>query len=356
MDLGIHESEESFVWLITETPAEPDADKLLDDFHNASADVQLSLGGLICLIAYWMFSVDVFGAQHPNPKMYIFPHHLNWLEKFLRQDPPEEIGSKHVGITDALLAIGLALHHRDLIVAPPAKGNGKGKGEEPIINTMAYHHHLSLILVFHPDIQVRNAATVFAGKVFHAEKSDAKRFEILEDLFANCDYASLKACAVQWLKEEIIEAVKSKTKSLELEAKSESESGEKNATTTTSSPSSHFTSPESLDRLQHYVFPDLRFLTEEDQEKGNNNPQATLEYWAIHGIFLLQAANFAYFLFAGSGAYRDIVPPGMGAAVEHRFAEPLIGAAGIIRQGWGWDDEKATFAFAIDRLCDIPFH
>lgn len=336
LDLGVEEDQASFVKLITEAPAEPDADKLLEDFHNASTDVQLSLGGLICLVAYWLFSTDVFSAQHPNPEVYIFPHHLNWLEKFVQQHNPGEDIAKHVGITDALLAIGLALKQRGLIAA-----------EGEAVNTMAYHHHLSLILVFHPDIQVRNAATVFAGKVFHAERSDAKRFEILEDLFVNCDYASLKACAVQWLKEEIIDAVKSKSSSTSTSTST--------STTSTSPSTSQFLSPETIDRLQHYVFPDLLFLAETQGGEESNNPQTVLEYWALNGVFLLQAANFAYFLFNGASVYREIVPPGMGAAVEHRFAEPLIGAAGAVRNGLGWEEEKASFGFAVDRLCDVGF-
>lgn len=286
--------------------------KMTNNFDKETDNIQLCFWGMLCLVAYWMFSTDVFAANHPQPEMYLFPDHLKLLEKFMKEDPPPEI-NRFSGLVDALLAIGLGLRHRSLITADYEKPN-----------SMAYHHYLSIILVFHPDIDIRNAGTVYAGQILHAEPTDEKRFEILEDLFANCDYASLKSCAVQWLKEEIIEAKK------------------------LGSALHYFTNPDNIDRLQHYIFPDLLWMPDA------TNPQEVVEYWALNGIFLLQAANFAYFLFAGN--YRDIVPPGMGAAVEHRFAEPLINAAPRIAASWGWEEEKAKFAVAVDRLADIPFH
>ncbi len=341
-DLGVDECPRSFVKSISEAPSRTNMEKVFDDFNNASEDIQLSLGGSVCLIAYWMFSRDVFAAHHPKPEMYIFPDHLKILENFVQEDPFQEI-ARYAGLTDALLAIGLGLRQRDRIIATDDDVDGK-----VVPNTMAYHHHLSLILVFHPDIQVRNAATVFAGTVFHAEPDVARRFEILEDLFVNCDYASLKSCGVQWLKEEMIAAKR-----------------EENSSSSSPHPSPNpFSTPENIDRLQHYVFPDLRFLLaagegERDGGEGEGQeptPQAVLEHWALHGVFLLQAANFAYFLFAP--AFRDAAPPGMGVAVEHRFAEPLISAAGSLRQraAAGWDEETTTLRFAIDRLCDVQFH
>ncbi|RYP62303.1 hypothetical protein DL771_009788 [Monosporascus sp. 5C6A] len=315
-DLGVDKCPEPFVVRIYERSDDPDAKHSGDspaemwrEFTSASQNMQPSQLGIVCLLAYWMFSAEVFAAPHPRPEMYIFPHHLRLLEMFAEENPQQEV-NKHKGVADALLAIGLVLKHRNLITG----------GDEP--NIMAYHHHLSLILVFHPDIQVRNAATVFAGSIFHEEPEDEKRFEIMEDLFVNCDYPSLKSCAVQWLKEEIIAARKAGL-------------------------SNRFVSPESIDKLQSYIFPDLRFLSEEQ------NPQAVLEYWALNGVFLLQAVNFAYFLFAEP--QQDVVPTGMANAVERRFADPLINATGKVQAGWGWDEAKTTFKFAIDRLCDVQF-
>ncbi|RYP03127.1 hypothetical protein DL765_010595 [Monosporascus sp. GIB2] len=315
-DLGLDKCPEPFVASMYESSDDPDPNPSGDspaemwrEFTSASPNMPPSQLGMVCLLAYWMFSAEVFAAPQPRPEMYIFPHHLRLLQMFADENPQQEV-SKHKGVADALLTIGLVLKHRNLITA----------GDEP--NVMAYHHHLSLILVFHPDIQVRNAATVFAGSIFHEEPEDEKRFEIMEDLFVNCDYPSLKACAVQWLKEEII-------------------------TARGSGVSNRFTSPESIDRLQSYIFPDLRFLSEEQ------NPQAVLEYWALNGVFLLQAVNFAYFLFAEP--QQDVVPTGMANAVERRFADPLINATGKVQAGRGWDEAKTTFKFAIDRLCDVHF-
>ena len=316
--------------------AEAEITKTLEDFNNASADVQLSPGGSICLIAYWLFSVDVFAAQHPEPAMHIFPHHLKMLEELVRNGSPPDAIAASAGLADALLAIGLALEHRDLIAAP---NSGEGGGEPP--NAMAYHHHLSLILLFHPDIQVRNAATTLAGTVFHDFEPDPiRRFEILEDLFLNCEFASLKACAVQWLKEEMISARKT-------EAASNPTSSSSTAAPPVVNP---FTSSENLDKLQHYIFPDLTSLS-----AASEAVVSVPEFWSANGVFLLQAANFAYFLFAG---FQDSLPSGIGAAVEHRFADPLINAAAKLFSSTGpSDDERAvTLHFAIDRLRAIPFH
>ena len=284
--------------------------------------------------------------------MHIFPDHLRMFEEFVSSGNPSEAITTSAGLADALLAIGLGLEHRGLIVAPGSGGSGAGVGEEPP-SAMAYHHHLSLILLFHPDIQVRNAATALAGTVFHGFEPDpAKRFEILEDLFVNCEFAPLKACAVQWLKEEMISARKA--------GAGVAASSSSSSTTAPSQPTSNpFTSPDNLDRLQHYIFPDLTPLS------GSGSESESLpEFWAANGVFLLQAANFAYFLFAG---FREALPSGMGAAVEHRFADPLIAAAAKLespaRTGDGAGPENgegegglSTLGFAVDRLRDVQFH
>ena len=317
--------------------AEAEISQTFEDFNNASADVQLSPGGSICLIAYWLFSVDVFAAQHPEPAMHIFPDHLRMLEELVSNRVPPDAVAGSAGLVDALLAIGLALEHRGLIVAP---SKGDSNGEQP--SAMAYHHHLSLILLFHPDIQVRNAATALAGTVLHNFEPDpARRFEILEDLFVNCEFASLKACAIQWLKEEMISARKTAAAT------------DPPASSSTAAPpvANPFLLPENLDRLQHYIFPDLTSLSTSNKEAA----ESVEDFWAANGVFVLQAANFAYFLFAG---FQDALPSGIGAAVEHRFADPLISAAAKLGSPAGPSDDEglASLHLAVDRLQAVKFH
>lgn len=279
-----------------------------DNFSSLD-EIRLSPGGVVCLIAYWLFSTDVFQADNPAPEMHIFPDHLTLLERFLRgaAHAQDEIDS-NPGVADALLAIGLALHHKEQTT----------NGQEP--NIMAYHHHLTLVAVFHPNLQTRNAATNFAGTILHSDPDDHGRLEILQDLLENCAFAALKACAVTWLKEELISAHKSSTSNI-------------------------FTSSDIIERLQYDIFPDTSPLKSDSDEQ-------LLDYWIENGLFLLQVANFAYFLFQGR---KDLVPAGVGAAVEQRFAEPLVEAAERLLKVDGIPGTDASdLNILVDRLKSLP--
>ncbi|KAI1384399.1 DUF1760-domain-containing protein [Hypoxylon trugodes] len=301
-DLGLDKCEGQFVKSIFEGPVHIDPLAAFDDFSSAD-EIHLSAGGAVCLIAYWIFSKDVFSSDSPQPDMHIFPDHASMLGRFLGREVQSEIISSP-GIADALLAIGLGLEHRNLIK----------RGEEPIL--MAYHHNLTLISVFHPDIQVRNAATTYAGSLLHAEPDDQIRLEILEDLLENCMFASLKACAITWLKEEIIAAKQGNR-------------------------SNQFSSPDVIEKLQYFLFPDMLSL-------NGSSAEDLVEFWAQNHIFLLQVANFAYLLFTG---FKELVPAGMGAAVGQRFVEPLIAATEKLRKADGADGEdQMQLSILTDRL------
>ncbi|KAH9989305.1 DUF1760-domain-containing protein [Xylariaceae sp. FL0662B] len=310
-DLGLSECPASFVKGIYGCPPGLDPLASFDDFTSPD-DIHLSPGGVVCLIAYWIFSKDVFGSDNPQPEMNIFPEHCAILTYFLGHDIPvqSEILA-NPGIADALLAIGLGLEHRKLIVA----------AEETTF--MLYHHNLSLISVFHPDIQVRNAATSFAGSLLHSDPDDRSRLDILQDLLENCMFASLKACAVTWLKEEIIAA------------------REQNL-------SNRFSSTDVIEGLRYFLFPDMNSL-------DDMGPEALADFWAQNRPFLLQVANFAYFLL--TGGFKDLVPDGMESALEQRFVEPVVAAAERLLKTGGTDDEdKAQLSILIDRLRKLGLH
>ncbi|KAJ3553787.1 hypothetical protein NPX13_g10795 [Xylaria arbuscula] len=292
-DLGIDDCSTAFV---REVLCHPNDASPLPDLENFDSvdDIHLSQGGAACLIAYWIFSTDAFDADSPDPAMHLFPDHLDMLRLFLGTDPNNEI-TNNPGVADALLAIGLGLHHRGLISAKETEDN----------TYMAYHHFLTLIALFHPDIQIRNAATRFAGTLLHADPDDESRLDILQDLLENCQYASLKACAVQWLQEEIVLAQKE-------------------------SKSNIFSKPEVIEKLQYEVFPDAQSTVSLEKED-------ILQYWGENRMFILQVANFAYFLFNGR---KDLVPAGMDAAVGQRFVEPLIAATTKLRKVDGLDEHE----------------
>jgi hypothetical protein len=285
-----------------------------EDFMSVD-DIQLSPGGVIALLAYWMFSADVFEADSPDPKMHVFPELIRLLEHFLGATAQEQINS-FPGLGDALLAIGYGLHHRKQLSAPTG-------ASAPTY--MEYHHHMTLISIFHPDVQIRNAATTLAGFVLHEDPDENNRLEILEDLLENCMFASLKACAVQWLKEEIIAAAAEKS----------------DATT-----KSQFSSVEAIDRLQYLIFPDAFGISELSFDQF-------AEYWAQNNIYLLQVANFAFFLF--SSGFAHLTPAGMAAAVDERFVQPHIKAVQkLVAESEFSAEEKTELNVFVDRLQAIP--
>ncbi|KAI2613337.1 DUF1760-domain-containing protein [Hypoxylon sp. NC1633] len=302
-DLGLDKCPGEFVKSILDGPTHMDPLAAFDDFSSVD-EIHLSPGGTVCLIAYWIFSKDVFGSDSPQPEMHIFPDHVSILARFLGREVQAEILASP-GIADAMLAIGLGLQHRKLIKTTKE------------INLMAYLHNLTLISVFHTDIQVRNAAASYAGSLLHSEPDDQIRLEILEDLLENCGmFPSLKACAVAWLKEELITAKQGNQ-------------------------SNQFSSPDVIERLQYFLFPDMQSLNE-------MGTKALIDFWSQNHMFLLQVANFAYFLFAGC---TDLVPAGMGAAVGQRFVEPIVAAADKLQKTEGTNGEdNMQLGILTDRL------
>lgn len=287
--------------------------------RNAS-DIGLSTGGTICLLAYWVFSSTVFEADQPQPEMYLFPDHHTLLENYLSEDAQSRVLQNPANI-ESIIVLGLWLQENKLIVAPDRE-----------TKFMSYHHALTLCSVFHPSIHVRNAAVTLAGLVLHDDPDDADRLKILEDLLENCVFATLKACALTWLREELIAAHKSKAGNV-------------------------FSSTQCIEQLQYHIFPNLVATL---KDAGS---EALLEYWTENSAFLLQAVNFAYFLFS-SDVCKEVVPGAMAAAVEQRYVEPLLAAVGSlegrIKQGDGGGEGAQRLLLELEilqtRLQAIPLH
>ncbi|KAI1261928.1 DUF1760-domain-containing protein [Xylariaceae sp. FL1019] len=277
---------------------------------NRPEEISLSEGGVLSLLAYWFFSADIFGAHYPQPTMYLIPDHCELIARFLGTDSEESQARilNNPGMTDAILGIGLALNHRGL----------KASGQYTGAALLAYHHHLGVISLTHLYIEVRNAAAAFAGIILHSDPSDSYRFDILEDLFDNCESASFKACGVQWLKEELIAAKDSSSGNL-------------------------FQNPDIIERFQYTVFPDMLSVSE-------MNDISFMEFWDENSLFILQAANFAYYIF---NARKDLLPEGMESAIKGRFVEPLIaGTTKFLQSGSeGMDGgQKMELDVLVDRL------
>ena len=275
------------------------------DIDDPSA-VQVSTTGFICLTAYRLFASEVFDADYGHPDLHLFPDHAFLLKRVLGDDPQTTINA-NPGTVEALAVMAVWLESKKQIIDA---ANAEHEDGSPF---MPYLHLLTLISVFHPNILVRNAATTVTGSILHADPDEDDRLNILEDLVENCMFSSLQACAVTWLREEIISAVHTHKEKGNNEEGSDSKS------------SSRFASTECLDTTQYTLFPDLMYLHDSDIEVLAN-------FWAQNKSFHLQVANFALFLFGGKDYREQVVPAGMAAAVEHRYVRPLLSAAKSLQE------------------------
>ena len=249
-------------------------------------------------MAYWIFSSAVFGSDQPLPTIAMFPDYRAALDKLLKHDPESQIIGAS-GTTQAAIVLGLWLHANGHVRAGSATSDSKD--DEPNTEFMACIHSLTLIALYHPVHQVRNAASVLAGSVLHADPGDDDRLHILYDLLENCDYAQLKALAVTWLREEIIEAAASGGAGSNL-----------------------FTTPQALETVQYAVFPSVVSLRELDIP-------GVVDLLAQNSPFLLQAVNFALFLW-GSDKWKHILPGNMASTVMERWFRPVQDAVETVER------------------------
>ncbi|WZH42705.1 YAP-binding/ALF4/Glomulin [Fusarium acuminatum] len=289
-DLGLAKLPSDEVKKVLQSPFAVNPLSVEPDARHPDA-IKLSTGGFLCLTAYRMFASDIFDADYEQPDAHIFPEHHNLFKRFLGDEPQTQI-ENNPGTVEALIVIALWLYDQKRI-------SGRKAADDKDATFMSYHHLLTLVSVFHPSIRVRNAATVLAGYILHQDPDEEDRLNILEDLLENCMFSSLQACAVTWLREEIIAACKAGSKG-------------------------RFADPGCLDTLQYTLFQDLEYLAETDME-------ALWEFWIQNAPFHLQVANFALFLFGGQD-YKNLAPAGMAAAIEHRYVKPLLAAAQRLRE------------------------
>ncbi|KAM0249936.1 hypothetical protein ACHAP5_002529 [Fusarium lateritium] len=289
-DLGLAKLPSAEVKKVLQSPFAVNPLSVEPDARHPDA-IKLSTGGFLCLTAYRMFASDIFDADYEQPDAHIFPEHHNLFKRFLGDEPQTQI-ENNPGTVEALIVIALWLYDQKRVTGPKV-------ADDKDATFMSYHHLLTLVSVFHPSIRVRNAATVLAGYILHQDPDEEDRLNILEDLLENCMFSSLQACAVTWLREEIIAARKAGSKG-------------------------RFADPGCLDTLQYTLFQDLEYLAETDME-------VLWEFWIQNAPFHLQVANFALFLFGGQD-YKNLAPAGMAAAIEHRYVKPLLAAAQRLRE------------------------
>ncbi|KAJ2906200.1 uncharacterized protein MKZ38_002625 [Zalerion maritima] len=277
-DVGLTEFTPELVRDLCEGPIIANPLELLETASFES--IPLSTGGTICIVAYMVFSTAIFGAGHPVPGLHIFPNHHKLLAGYMGEDF-QKSATVTPGTVDGLIAIGQWLKHSDKVSCV----------DNP--NYMEYMHFLGLTAVYHPFPLVRNATSSLAGEMLHYNPNDEERLRILEDLIENCTFDALRACAVSWLREEIIAAQNNDNPNV-------------------------FMSSECIDALEYHLFPNMTPIPDD-------GAAAFWQNWQTNRLFYLKVANFAYFLFKASDL-KHIIPTGLGPAVLKRFVEPLMEA------------------------------
>lgn len=313
-DLGLDSCTKTFIHQLCDGPMHSNPLTELNDLTTPDK-IALSTGGCVCLVAYWVFSSTIFDADHPRPEMHLFPEHFAVLDKFLQDDAHAQI-QRSAGTIEALVAIGLWLESNGLLSTNPTSPltNPTTSPEDPTSDFMRYIHLATLIALYHPQLQVRNAASALAGLVLHADPSDDDRLRILYDLLENCMFAALKARAIFWLREEMLAASAAAPKQQQQHQEQQQQEQQQQQR-------SLFATPQPLETLQYVVFPSLAFLLD-----GTAADQ--VEYLAQNATFLLQAVNFGLFLWgggdaAGGGRWATVTPANLEATVRERWFEPL---------------------------------
>jgi hypothetical protein len=317
-DLGLSSCSTSFMSDFYQPPPVTDPLANAEDIMDARL-LRLPSGGCVCLLAYWIFSAAIFDADQPNPDMHIFPDHLSILVHFLDGDGGAEPAIKNnKGTAEAIVALGLWLDAEGRILINPDAHLSQPTmaAEDPSSDFMQYLHFLTLVAVFHPGLHVRNAATVLAGHVLHSDPSDKDRLCILYDLLENCTFASLKACAVNWLKEELITAA-AIAPLKDLAAKPPKPPLKDGEQAEEEKEQPVFSSPAALEELQYALFPRTVPLRELPVDQ-------VLENYILPNLpYLVQTANFGLFLWS-SNRWAHVRPDTMEATVIDRWLKPLL--------------------------------
>ena len=250
----------------------------LDSLPSSPDHIPLSPVGCLFLVAYLVFSSILFDTNFSLPPMSIYPGHSELAKQFLGTHGPATVGSEEEGVIDAVLSIGLWLERSKKIFSGPLEDE----------DFLRHLQTLSLLSANHSSPTTRYIAHSLTSSILHAHPKDSSRLTFITDTLENCPYESLKACAVAWLKEEIINSV-------------------------TYQPQSHF-STVAFSSAKPFLFPDLTLLV-------NASDRDALEEIKRDFSFHMAVLNFLYFL--GGRAYRHVISREVLPIVVYVYLDPL---------------------------------
>lgn len=198
------------------------------------------------------------------------------------------IGTDGETTIDAILCLGFMAHDEQRVGQPQ-------KDED----FNEYLQRLSLLSANTPSPTLRYHAHILTSSVLHSHPSDLVRLAFIRDTLEHCPYENLNACAVGWLKDEILAA--------------------NNHRVEHSKKPSVFATPVAIDTTAPYIFPDL---------VQTLKPPLTPESRSalkLNFSFYLASLNFYYLLLSSQNIRDalDVVSLHKKHDVSRRFLAPL---------------------------------
>ncbi|KAI4233834.1 MAG: hypothetical protein L6R40_006959 [Gallowayella cf. fulva] len=168
------------------------------DLPSSASDVPLSRPGCLYLLCASYASAILF---HSRQNELEFPTPLAFfslLGDFLGDPSSPILGSEPPSLIDSLLFLG---HY----ILETSEGSflGQAENESRWRNTLQY---FSILSANTPSASLRYNAHLLTERILHVHPDDKLRLAFIKDTLEHCPYENLKASAVGWLKDEILEA------------------------------------------------------------------------------------------------------------------------------------------------------
>ena len=177
--------------VVTHPKAEP-VD--FSELPSSPSEIPLSHAGSLYLLAAIRSSSFLFDVP-PSLEFDIFPAHSNIMKSFIGDSQMGGIGLEPAAVIDSVLLLGLSAFARNHI----GSIHDKEKFNE-------YLQRLSLLSANTPSPTLRYHAHILTTLVLYAHPSEQIRLDFIRDTLQHCPYENLKASAVGWLKDEILQA------------------------------------------------------------------------------------------------------------------------------------------------------
>ncbi|KAJ9638797.1 YAP1-binding protein 1 [Coniosporium tulheliwenetii] len=320
LGLDLEITSEELLTIILDTTAEPHGLPSEEDDPPASAqDIPLSKHGALFMFTAREVSEVLHGARPTAPPINIFPQHATVLQNYIDIADPATIGTQEEAIVDTIIALGLLALSKNNIGEPASD-------EEFTL----YLQSTSLLSANSPSPTLRYHAHYLTASVLRSHPSDTVRLSFIRDTLEHCPYENLKACAVGWLKGEIIEA--NPPTPLSASKSAAGPSSDPHAPSSTDQKDadpSIFTTPFALSTVAPHLFPDLTHdLAAPSLAESYTNFKTSLSFY-------LATLNFYYLLLCAKHLHGPLDVPGMHQEndIGGSYLWPLRQAVGRFREG-----------------------